>query len=230
MERRGSASLLMERHLGTSNISFTSLSCVSIISKRKIRDARNEKEPNPWEFESFPRHPVLIITSPCEVIWLGVKDGSGCFTLFSPVAQGELLICILGFCHRSSESKGPARYRSKACTMRPPCCFSDIMRAGRLASRGREGTSRTVTLTSQIMGQKWKEFLYSVPAVADVGRRQLPQDHVPTAQRRERKLRPGLEGCSLETREYLEVVPGGVLQFPLCHTLAPEQTLANATR
>lgn len=48
LERGGFASFLMERHLGTSNISFTSLSCVSIISKQKIRDARKEKAKSLW--------------------------------------------------------------------------------------------------------------------------------------------------------------------------------------
>lgn len=43
-------------------------------------------KPNPYVFELFWRPPVLIM-SHCEVIWLGIKDLSDCFTLFPPVAQ-----------------------------------------------------------------------------------------------------------------------------------------------
>lgn len=86
------------------------------------------RKPNPYEFESFQRHPVLI-TSPCEVIWLDIKDLSGCFTLFSPVAQVELLICILGFCHRISEFQRTCEILIKGlhnAVSRSPCRSSDI--------------------------------------------------------------------------------------------------------
>lgn len=86
------------------------------------------RKPSPYEFEPLQRHPVLI-TPPCEVIWLGIKDLSACSTLFSPVAQVELLICILGFCHRISEFQRTCEILIEglhSAVSRSPCCFHDI--------------------------------------------------------------------------------------------------------
>lgn len=101
----------------------------------------------------------------CEDIWLEIKDLSGCFTLFPPIAQAQLLICILGFCHRILELqrtheiqiKGLHNVRSHF-----PYFFSwhHCSKAYRnedpLASRRRESLARMVTRTLQIKAKETK--------------------------------------------------------------------------
>lgn len=125
--------------------------------------------------------------SPCEDLWLEIKDPPGCFILFPPIAQVPLLICILGFCHRILELQRTHEIQIKGLhntLSHFPYffpwhhCSKAYRNENPLASQRIEGLSKMVTLTLQIKGKKWnckdKELPYSVLALAAFGRQRLP--------------------------------------------------------